>query len=211
MFGGDVLSGLGAVAFALAVLAFVPLVRDTLRGVSYPHRATWLIWAVLASISAGASIYEGASVTALFSLTQAAGSILIFLLSLRYGLGPVATWVDMGALAICAIGVGVWYVTSDAVMALTISIGMSALGGTLTLAKCLRAPQSETSATWWLSLAAALCACAAVGEADAVLLAYPAYLAGLYASLILAMSAGRALQGRRLRATVSRRAPMAGL
>jgi hypothetical protein len=43
---------LGLLAGVLTIVDAIPYLRDVLRGSTRPHRGTWLIWSVLASLSA---------------------------------------------------------------------------------------------------------------------------------------------------------------
>ncbi len=183
----------GILAFWGSVLAYLPLARDTLRGNSHPSRETWLIWTVLGAISASSSIYEGATNSAAFGLARVLGSGAILALALYYGRGRLLTRLDESVMLLCAGGLVVWYCTDSAVFALALSIGLSALAGLPTVIKCVRAPNTESIATWWLSLAASLLAVAAVGRVDPVLLAYPVYLCVLFGALITATLVGRTL------------------
>jgi hypothetical protein len=181
----------GVFAFWCSVVAYVPLARDTLRGTSHPSRETWLIWTVLGAISAFSSIYEGATYSADFGLARVLGSGAILMLAIRHGRGRLLTRLDETVMLLCAGGLVVWYCTDSAVFALALSIGLSALAGLPTVMKCLRAPNTESIATWWLSLFASLLAVAAVGRPDPVLLAYPVYLCVLFSALIAATLIGR--------------------
>ncbi|KNG92274.1 hypothetical protein [Pseudaestuariivita atlantica] len=183
---------MGLTAAALGTLAYLPYLRDTLRGDTRPHRATWLIWAVLSSISTVSQAYEGATSSLWFSGVQSGGTIIVFLLSIRMGMGSYLSRADALTLLAAVCGLGLWYATEDAVYALTISISISALGGVATVLKSYREPGTETLSCWYLNLAAAGIAVIVVGEVNWVLLAYPAYLFGLYTAIITAILAGRA-------------------
>jgi hypothetical protein len=40
----------GVLAALVGIADTVPYVRDTLRGITTPHRGTWLIWGILAVV-----------------------------------------------------------------------------------------------------------------------------------------------------------------
>ncbi len=181
----------GVLAFWVSIVAYVPLARDTLRGTSHPKRETWLIWTVLGALSASSTIYEGATYSADFALARVLGSGAILALCISHGRGRFLTRLDETVLLLCGVGILVWYHTDSAVFALALSIGLSALAAVPTVIKCVRAPNTESIATWWLSLVAAVLGVAAVGDLNPVLLAYPAYLCALFAALISATLIGR--------------------
>lgn len=187
----DMLAVCGAVAGILSVFAYLPYIIDTLRGATQPARSTWMIWAVLSSILCLSLFAEGATDSLWFAAVQAGGTVIVFLLSIRYGVGNFMSWADFLVILLSAFGLMLWYVTDSAVYALSISIGISTLGGSLTVIKACRCPGSETLSAWLLSFVAAVFAMISVGEVDVVMLAYPVYLFLLYGSILVAMRAGR--------------------
>ena len=42
---------MGLAAALLSTCAYIPYIRDTLRGNTQPQRASWLIWSVLGSVA----------------------------------------------------------------------------------------------------------------------------------------------------------------
>lgn len=50
---------LGLLAGAVGIVDTVPYVRDMLRGLTRPHRGTWLIWGVLAVVAYGSQRADG--------------------------------------------------------------------------------------------------------------------------------------------------------
>lgn len=181
----------GLLAGALSLMAFAPYIRDTLRGRSKPLRSSWLIWSVLASVAFVSQAAEGASASLWFAAAQTSGTLAVALLSVRRGAGVYLTGRDGAALVAAALGLGLWALTSSAVWALGITIAISVLAGAMTVCKSFRAPQTETMSTWGLSFAASCLALASAGSAAPVILAYPAYLFVLNASIMLALFLGR--------------------
>ncbi len=187
----DWATGFGMVAAALSVIAYLPYMIATLKGHTRPHRACWFIWSVLASIAFFSQLYEGANTSLGFAGAQALCTTMVFLLSLVRGQGTVLARQDWWVLAVAALGVVVWYMTKNAAYALGVTIAISLLGGALTVQKTFYFPHSETMSTWVMSFVAACFALASVGQADWVLLAYPAYLFVLNGAILLAWWRGR--------------------
>lgn len=187
----DTLILFGLASGLISTFAFIPYIIDTSAGRTSPQRASWLIWSVLGSIAFFSQVYEGASSSLWFAGVQVAGSITVFLLSIFVGTGRFLNRSDYFVLAAAAMGLWLWYVTDTAVYALAITISISLLGGSVTVLKAYRAPETETLSTWAMSLIASLCAIAAVGEVDLILLAYPLYLLILNGAIVLAILLGR--------------------
>lgn len=183
-------------AAVLSSLAFLPYIIDTLRGGTRPQRASWLIWSILGSIAFFSQAFEGATHSLWFAGIQVSGTILVFAMSIRRGVGGFLTKGDRLVLCLAGGGLVAWYLTETAVYALMITISISILGGTVTICKAFKVPQSETMATWLLSFVASVCAILAVGRFDWVLLAYPLYLFALNGAIVLAIIAGRMRLGK---------------
>jgi len=78
---------LGVLAGLAGIADTIPYVRDTVRGITRPHRGSWLIWGVLAIVACFAQLADGASWSVLMTGTQAIVTGAVFLLAIRYGEG----------------------------------------------------------------------------------------------------------------------------
>lgn len=187
----DVLVLLGILSGVLSTFAYLPYVIDTISRRTRPQRASWLIWSVLGSIAFFSQLHEGASASLWFAGVQVSGTIIVFVLSIGLGTGGFLNRNDclvlLGALA----GLVLWYFTETAVYALAITISISLLGGSITVLKAFRDPDTETMSTWFLSFIASACAIFSVGTLDWVILAYPLYLFTLNGAIVVAMLLGR--------------------
>ena len=187
----DVLVLLGVLSGVLSTFAYLPYVIDTIARRTQPQRASWLIWSVLGSIAFFSQLHEGASASLWFAGVQVGGTITVFVLSIGLGIGGFLNRGDclvlLGALA----GLVLWYFTETAIYAPSITISISLLGGSVTVLKAFRDPQSETMSTWFLSFIASACAIFSVGTLDWVILAYPLYLFTLNGAIVVAMLLGR--------------------
>lgn len=183
----------GLLSALLCFFAFLPYLRDTLFRTTRPQRASWLIWSVLSSIAFAAQVYEGASASLWFAGAQVAGTVNVFAASIFRGTGGITSRRDCAVLSVAGIGLVLWYFTDTAAYALAITIAISLLGGTVTVAKAYARPESETGVTWLLSLFGSITAMFAVGTPDPVLLAYPVYLFVLNGAILVAMALGQSV------------------
>ncbi len=186
-----VLAFLGIASGVLSTFAYLPYAIDTLAKRTQPQRASWLIWSVLGSIAFFSQLYEGAGSSLWFAGVQVTGTICIFLLSIRLGSGGFLNLRDCFILLVASAGLVIWYFTETAVYALAITISISLLGGSVTVLKAFRDPDSETMSTWFLSFIASTCAIFSVGAFDWIILAYPLYLFTLNGAIVVAMLLGR--------------------
>ena len=182
---------LGILSGILSTFAYVPYVIDTLARRTTPQRASWLIWSVLGSIAFFSQLYEGAEASLWFAGAQVTGTIVVFLLSIWLGVGGFLDRRDCMILLCALVGLVLWYFTETAVYALAITISISLMGGSVTVLKAFRDPDSETIATWILSFATSICAIFSVETLSWVILAYPLYLFVLNGAIVGAILLGR--------------------
>lgn len=153
-----------------------PYLIDILKGKTKPERATWFIWSVLGTIAFFSQLSLHGGWSLVFIGLDGLGSIIVFLLSLRYGVGGWSL-LDKAGLAIATIGVVISLLARDATIALGGVVLADVAGVVLTVQKTFRNPRSETSITWFFLGTSALFGALAVGKIQFNLLLYPVYLA----------------------------------
>jgi hypothetical protein len=177
----------GVAAAVFSVIDAVPYVRDILRGVTRPHRGTWLIWSALGATAFASQFADGATWSLTLVGVQTVGTILILLLSIRFGVGG-ASIADLCLIGIAGLGIVGWALSSEPAVATIFVVLADMIGVVMMLPKTWRDPWSETAPTYVLASASGLCGVLAVGELDASLLLYPSYYAignGAIAAVIL--------------------------
>ena len=186
----------GILSAALSVIAYLPYMRDILRGKTHPQRASWLIWTLLSSLAFAAQYAEGATTTLWFAGAQVTGTVTVFLMSITHGKGVFLTRPDERVVWLAIIGLVVWYFTENAAYTLALTITISLLGGSLTVIKAFVRPSSETLIKWGISVVASSLAILSVGQVDWLLLAYPLYLFTLNTMIVSAILSGRVAAAR---------------
>jgi hypothetical protein len=192
---------LGVLAALVAVSDTIPYVRDIARGVTRPHRGTWLIWGMLGVVVFLSQRADGASWSLVMAGTQAALMSLIFALSIRRGVGGVSP-VELVMIGVAAGGIAGWLIVDEPVVATACVVVADLIGVALMVPKTWRDPGSETLSTFVLASVSGALAAASVAVLDVALLLYPVYFCvcnGSVALLILHRRAGLA---------VLRRAPL---
>ena len=76
---------LGIAAMVLALIAYVPYIRDVLKSKTKPHVYSWFIWGLLSLLIAALQIKKGAGPGAYMTLFTGLISLYIFTLGLRNG------------------------------------------------------------------------------------------------------------------------------
>jgi len=180
----------GYISGFLITIEFIPYIRDILRHKTKPQRTTWFIFSVLGAIAFFSQAAKGASDSLWLPGIITVGVTVIFLFSLKYGVGGFQKK-DYIALLIAFLGLIAWYFTKEAAIALYIVILIDAAGVYLTAEKAYRDPNSETMILWILSSIAGIFAMLAVGKWDIVLLSYPFFIFVADAAIVAAMILGR--------------------
>jgi hypothetical protein len=177
----------GVLAGAVGAVDGIPYIRDVLRGVTRPHRATWLIWAGLSIVVVLSQWADGASYSLIMPATGAVLTGCVFALAIRRGVGGVSA-PERLMVGIAAAGVLGWLLADEPVVATACVIAADVIGVAMMVPKTWRDPHSETFATYALGSLRGALAAGAVGALDASLLAYPIYYClanGAIALLIL--------------------------
>ena len=184
-------SQLANIGAALSLVAYMPYAWAVLRGHARPQRSSWLIWSVLSSTALAAVIGSGGTQGIAFTASQTGGTVAIFLLSLWRGTGSLYNRADCSVIVASAVGIGLWFLTDNPTYAMVLSIGIGAMGGSLTVLKAYRLPASEAIGPWALQMTAAGFGVASVIGATALEMAYPIYLLVLYIAIVAAGGLGR--------------------
>lgn len=188
----------GLLSAFLSAICYLPYLRDIFRKTTKPERASWFIWTVLTCIAFFSQLAKGATNSLWLTGVEAIWVTVIFLLSIKYGIGGFKRR-DIVALIIAFIGLVLWTLTKDATYALLLTIIVDGTGAVLTILKAYENPASETLSTWLLDGIAGLFAMFAVGSWDFVLLVYPFYIFIINLAVAAAIIVGK-------RSTKSKRA-----
>jgi hypothetical protein len=168
-------AAIGILAGILSIIMYLPYIKDTIKGITHPHRASWLIWSSLGLIAFFTQLAKGATNSLWMTAAQTLGTLLVFLLALKLGVGGFNKR-DKISLLVAALGLMIWLFTKEAAYALLITIAVDAIGAGLTAIKAYEMPESETLITWILSAVSGLLGAIAVGKPSFILMAYPLYV-----------------------------------
>jgi hypothetical protein len=172
----------GLLAGALGAASTLPYVRDTLRRTTVPHRSSWLIWGVIEVVAVGAQHADGARWSLVPLVMQAAGTCMVFGLSVRFGSGGLSR-VDLALIALAGAGVAGWLAVDEPVVATVCVITADLVAALMMLPKIWREPGSETRSTFVFASLGGAATAGAVGALSVPLLIYPAYFTLVNASL----------------------------
>lgn len=179
-----------ALSVILSIAGGPPYLFDILRHKTKPERATWFVWSLQGSIAFGSQALLGASWSLFFVGLNAAGNVLVFLLSLKFGVGG---WrlIDKLALVVAMVGLAVSLIFKQPVIALGGVILADFAGSVPTFLKVYHMPDTETTFMWMSFASASVFAALSVGAWKWSLLAYPLYLAADNYAIVVFQMLGR--------------------
>jgi len=180
----------GVLAGLASVANTVPYVRDVFRGTTCPHRGSWLIWAVTASVVCASQRADGASWSLIMAGAQAVLTAGVFLLAIPRGQGGLTAG-DATMVALAGAGVAGWMVADEPMVATISVIAADLIAAGLMVPKTYRDPGSETLATFALASLGGVLAAGAVGTGDASLLLYPLYFCAINGAIALLIAQRR--------------------
>lgn len=178
---------LGWLSFAILLSSYIPYIIDIVKGNTKPERAAFFIWTVLGFSLVSSQLAEGGRESVLLSVGGTIGPLIVFLLSIKYGVGGFLLR-DKLSLAFAGLGLLLWYLTNNAAFALWITILVDMSAFYLVLIKTYNDPSSELPLLWGGGVITGLLSAVSVGRFDVNLLAFPTYYAlssGLIFSTII--------------------------
>jgi len=134
------------VGFVLEVLGTLGYLIDVIKGRARPNRVTWGLWALAPLIGFAAQVDEGVGWPSLMTLSIGLGPLLILAASF---LSANAYWrlqrLDYTYGALAVIGLVLWQVTGEGLVAIVFAIVADAMAATPTVIKAYKYPETETS------------------------------------------------------------------
>ncbi len=167
---------LAVAALILGFYGFIPYLRDILKGKVKPARSARIMFAALLVIALFQQHDLGSRYALAITIGEAAGSILILLSSLKYGVGGLKK-LDVVCYVLLAADLFFWLTTSNSLIALHLTVLADLIAFTPTLEKTWHDPSSETTTFFLLGVIAPLLSIAASKELTYGIILFPAYLA----------------------------------
>lgn len=158
--------------------------KSILRGEAKPHRTTRLVILIISLITTASLIAQHDQVAVWLSLVSTLQAIIIFTLSLKYGMGG-SSKLDLICLTGALIGMAIWKMTDNPAMGLYFAIGADFTGVLPTLFKTYRLPMTENWVFYALDAIAAGCNLLALTVWTVAAFSYPLYLLTVNAVIAL--------------------------
>jgi hypothetical protein len=146
----------GIAAGALSVTAFVPYIRAIIKGRTKPSGASWWSWALLSGITVTSSWFAGAPLEVLIlPIWLCFSQLLVAILSVRRG-DNNWDWLNKACVIGACVGMGLWWITGQPLIALAISILADFLASVPNFRHAWTRPSEENQLGWTLGWGSAV-------------------------------------------------------
>jgi hypothetical protein len=148
-----IISTIGYIAGLVTFLAYGLYAWSILKGRTRPSRSTWFIWTALTILIAVSYSVTGADDTLWSAYGAGVGTFIIFLLSIKYGVGGFEM-IDKFVLIGAVLGIMLWYISGSAFLALLAYLTADLMGAIPTAVKTYISPWEEEWFPWAVTVSA---------------------------------------------------------
>lgn len=164
------------IASVISIFAFVPYLKDVIKGKTKPHIFSWSIWTVMAGIAFFSQVAGGAGSGSLLLGLTTLMCFLIVVLSFKKGTKDIEV-VDWVAAAGSVVALVFWLLTKTPKLSVIIITLSDLLATYPTLRKTFKNPHQETGSFYFLNAVKYVLGMLAIEKYSLVTTLYPAYLA----------------------------------
>jgi hypothetical protein len=165
----------GIIASIIAIISYIPYIRDVLANKTKPHAFSWLIWSILTAVAFFGQIAGGAGPGSWVNGFTTVVCFIIFIFGLIKGRSNIVL-IDW----ICLVGAGVailfWFITNGPLVSVIMVTIIDALGFFPTFRKSYHKPHEETWSTYVLSIFKYVFSLFALQTFSVVTVLFPIYL-----------------------------------
>lgn len=167
-----------------ALISPIVYAKAILKGKARPHRTTRFVLLLITLLSTASLFAQHNTVAIWLAGTTAIQSIIVFILSLKKGMGGWAK-IDILCLVIALLGIILWQTTNDPSLGLYASVAADLTGMLPTLIKTYRLPKTEIWAFYLLDMFAAIFNLLAVKTWTVQEFFYPVYILIINLAMVL--------------------------
>ena len=163
------------ISSALVLISPIIYSIAILKGQAKPHRTTRLILLLITSLTTASLFAQHNQVAIYLAGVSTIQSIIIFLLSIKFGMGGWSKS-DFSCLFIALVGITLWQITKNPVIALYLAIGADFTGMIPALIKTYNFPKTEVWTFYLIDVFAASFNLMAVTSWSVADISYPIYI-----------------------------------
>jgi uncharacterized membrane protein len=165
----------GVLATIIGIYSTVPYVIAILKKKTKPHQLSWLVFVIMNGIVLISQFLEGARLSILITAAFFLGSLIIFILSLKYGTRDTSKW-DKALFIFALVTIVVWLLTKNNAVAIWLTVVIDIAATTMIILKLRVQPQSEDALPWLIATGGYLFTCLSlIGTPFGVLYVRPLY------------------------------------
>jgi signal transduction histidine kinase len=177
---------MGIIATLLGIYSTFPYVTAVLKHKTKPHQFSWLLFTIMNAIVFLSQFFSGGRQSILISLVFLIGSLIIFLLSLKYGTHETSR-LDKLLLMFALFTIVVWIFTRNNELAIWLTVVIDLVATTMIVLKVRNTIDSEALTPWMFGTAAFVFTCLSlIGSPFGVLYIRPIY--GFISDLVIVLS-----------------------
>lgn len=175
-------------ALVVSLAANVPYIVEIVKGKVRPERISWLLWTILGGVYFFSTIVdEGAT---LFTLGEVIAPVIIFVLSIKYGVGGKSRF-DLVSLTIAMVALVLLFILEGALISLLLALFIDAIGILLTVRKLRLDPTSESRTFWAMAGVAGVLALLSLQTYSLVAVLFPLYVVIISMIIVLEIHKGK--------------------
>lgn len=133
---------LAIIASILAIIGNVPYMIDIFKKRVEPHAYTWLVWTIVSLVTFFGQVEKGAGIGALPTAASEIFTIIIFIISLKYGFKHIRK-IDTYFLIFALLGLIPWALTKDPTISVIIVVTIDFIAFIPTIRKTWKHPGTE--------------------------------------------------------------------
>ena len=165
----------GIAATVANVIAFIPYIRAIFKKETKPSGASWWTWTFLNSVALASSWYAGApSAVLILPAWLCLSELFVAILSIKRGDNNWDKWNKLCVAGAC-IGIGLWAITGEPLLALMITIIADLLASIPTFRHAWTNPGEEDRLAWTLGFVSVLLEIFAINHWSLAESAWPIY------------------------------------
>lgn len=180
------------IAIAIRVFGGLSYFHGIFKGRAKPNPITWFVWSATAMVAFAAQLQEGIGLQAWVTFSLGITPLLVCITALfksRSHSHFTPFNISCGILAL--VGIVLWQVTSNALLAIISSILADACGSIPTIVKGFRHPSSEYAPAYVLSVISMIITVSTLKNWQFASYAFPLYIAAINSTILSAIWIGK--------------------
>jgi hypothetical protein len=178
---------------AVTIAGDLLYIAYALRGPGEPEMVSWVVWAAVIGVTAGAAVVAGNLAESAYLSACAAGCFTIGLLTVRTGVAW--HWQDAVCLTFAGAALGLLTVVHSPQGAAGVTMAADFTGYLPTVAKAWKFPHKEILLSWALWASGALAGALATGWPASAATAWPWYLLATESAMVVMLACRRVALG----------------